>query len=595
MSDQKADQAKTSSWLLYRRLLGYSGQYWVYFAISILGFGAYGGTQAGLVHLMKYFVDGLGETSSQLMVMLPTAVIAIAFVRGLGFFCGNYYISRVALNVVNDLRKQMFDHMLVLPSAFHDQCNSGELVSMINYNANQVTNAATNAIKVLFREGFTVVALMGYLLYQNWKLTLIFLMITPILAGLIAYSSKLFRRLSEKMQVSMGRVTHITNEAIQGYRLVRSYGGEDYEKRRFHDASDTNTRQGIKFSRVAAIQTPVFQFILSIAIAVLMYLVLLLASDATAGDLVAYVTAAGLLAKPVRQLTEINSNIQKGIAAAASIFELLDQPRESSRGQEVVERVSGRIEIKDLTFAYEPDKPVLKNINLTIEPGETVALVGHSGSGKTTLASLLLRFYDYQQGAIVLDGHELKDLDVECLRRQVALVNQQVVLFNDTIAKNIAYGQLSSVDEAEIIRAAQDAYAMEFIDTLSDGIHTLVGEDGTRLSGGQRQRISIARALLKNAPILILDEATSALDTESEKKIQSALERVMRDRTTLVIAHRLSTIENADRIVVMEDGHIVEQGTHRQLLELGGTYAKLCAIQFADQPGAMTPSMETSN
>ncbi len=581
MSETTSPEA-TNGWSIYRRLLGYSVRYWHYFAISLLGFAAYAGTQSALAHMMKYFVDGLESKDADLAIFIPVAVIAISVVRGVGFFCGNYFMSKVSLSVVNDLRKQMFDHMLVLPSAFHDKCNSGELVSMITYNVNQVTNAATNAIKVLFREGLTVVALLGYLLYQNWKLTLIFILVTPVLAGLIVYTSKLFRRMSEKMQSSMGQVTHVSNEAIQGYRLVRSYGGEDYEKERFHSASNSNTRQGIKFSRIAAIQTPVFTFLLSLAIAALMYIVLLMAADTSAGELVAYVVAAGLLAKPVRQLSEINSTIQRGIAAADSIFGLLDEQQEHNSGSQVVERVSGRIELRNINFNYEEDKPVLDNINLTIEPGETVALVGRSGSGKTTLASLLLRFYELGSGDILLDDIALRDLDIDCLRKQIALVNQQVVLFNDTVAANIAYGQLADVDISAVEKAATDAHAMEFIKTLPEGLQTIVGEDGTRLSGGQRQRLSIARALLKDAPILILDEATSALDTESERTIQEAFDKVMEGRTTIVIAHRLSTIEKADRIVVMDAGRIVEQGTHSELLDKAGHYAKLHSLQFQD-------------
>ncbi|HEB26633.1 MAG TPA: lipid A export permease/ATP-binding protein MsbA [Porticoccus sp.] len=583
MSKQATTSATdTDGWSTYSRLLTYSVRYWHYFVISMLGFAAYAGTQSALAHMMKYFVDGLESKDPGLATFIPLAVIAISIVRGLGFFFGNYFMSKISLSLVNDLRKQMFDHMMNLPSAYHDACNSGELVSMITYNVNQVTNAATNAVKVIFREGFTVIALLGYLLYQNWQLTLVFLLVTPVLAGLIVYTSKIFRRMSEKMQASMGQVTHISNEAIQGYRLVRSYGGEAYEQQRFHGASNSNTDQGIKFSRVAAIQTPVFQFLLSLAIAALMFLVLYMATETSAGELVAYVVAAGLLAKPVRQLSEVNSTIQRGIAAAESIFTLLDEEQERNSGSVVVDRVSGRIELREINFEYEAGKSVLHDINLIIEPGETVALVGRSGSGKSTLASLLLRFYEIDSGKILLDEVELRDLDIACLRRQIALVNQQVVLFNDTVARNIAYGQLADVDDEAIIKAATDAHAMEFIEGLPEGLQTIIGEDGTRLSGGQRQRLSIARALLKDAPILILDEATSALDTESERNIQDALDKVMQGRTTIVIAHRLSTIENADRIVVMDKGRIVEQGSHAELLAKTGHYDKLHSLQFQD-------------
>ncbi|MEH6557735.1 MAG: lipid A export permease/ATP-binding protein MsbA [Oceanicoccus sp.] len=574
--------APLNGWQIYRRLMIFSARYWGFFLISIVGFAIYAITQAALAHVIKYFVDGLQSKDTALITIVPAAVVVISLARGFGFFCGNYFMARVSLNLVNDLRKQMFDHMLSLPSIYHDQRNSGELVSMITYNVNQVTNAATNAVKVLFREGLTVIALMAYLLYQNWLLTLVFLLVTPILAGLILYTSKLFRRMSEKMQASMGQVTHISNEAIQGYRIVRSYGGEQYEQGRFHGASDKNTRQGLKFSFISSVQTPVFTFLLSLAIAALMFLVLYMASDATAGDMVAYIIAAGTLAKPVRQLSEVNSTIQRGIAAAESIFSLLDEPAEVDTGSAVVDRVSGRIDLRDVCFEYETGKPVLHNINLIIEPGETIALVGRSGSGKSTLANLLLRFYEVSSGEILFDDIELRDIDINCLRRQIALVNQQVVLFNDTVANNIAYGQLAQVDESAIIQAAERANAMEFIEKLPEGLQSIVGEDGTRLSGGQRQRLSIARALLKDAPILVLDEATSALDTESERYIQEALDAVMVGRTTLVIAHRLSTIEKADRIIVMDHGQIVEQGNHARLIQMGGHYARLHALQFED-------------
>jgi subfamily B ATP-binding cassette protein MsbA len=577
----------SKGWTVYKRLLvGYSAQYWWFFLISLIGYIFYALTQTGLAHLMKYFVDGLESGDQAMIYFVPIAAIVLTLVRGAGYFFGTYFLSKVSLNVINDLRKELFDHLLLLPSHIHDASNSGELISMITYNVNQVSTAATQAVKVLFREGLMVITLMAYLLYQNWQLTVLFVLISPVLGGLVSLASKHFRRLSEKMQASMGQVTHVTNEAIQGYRIVRSYGGESYEHRRFHDASDTNTKQGMKYSFVDAIQTPVLQFIIAAALAGIMFLVLYMArsSQATTGELVAYVTAAGLIAKPVRTLSEVNAIIQRGIAAAQSIFDMLDKPLEENKGSLKVERVKGRIELRNVNFGYETGKTILNDINLTIEPGETVALVGRSGSGKSTLTSLLLRFYDVGSGQILLDDVELRGFELGCLRRQIALVNQNVVLFNDTVARNIAYGQLAdAVDEQAIIKAAKDAHAMEFIETLPEGMQTIVGEDGTRLSGGQRQRLSIARALLKDAPILILDEATSSLDSESERTIQGALEAVMEGRTTLVIAHRLSTIEKADRIVVMDKGSIVEQGSHTELIAKAGHYARLYEMQFSDE------------
>lgn len=585
MSKPDRPPAAADSWSVYWRLLSYTGKYWFFFLISLLGFAAYAATQVALAHMMKYFVDGLEGKDAALIYLVPVAVVVISLVRGAGFFAGNYYLARVSLGVVNDLRKQMFDHMLVLPSAFHDRKNSGELVSMITYNVNQVSAAASQAIKILFREGFTVVGFLVYLLWQNWQLTMAFVLVAPVLGALVAYASKLFRRLSEKMQSTMGQVTHVSNEAIQGYRLVRSYGGEHYEQRRFHQASDENTRQGLKFSKVQAIQTPVLQSIVALALAAIMFFVLYLASTtaATAGDLVAYVVAAGMIAKPIRNLSEVNATIQRGLAAAESIFMLLDEAVEVQSGSREIERASGRIEFCNVSFGYQPDERVLHDINLVIEPGETVAIVGRSGSGKSTLASLLLRFYECSSGTIQLDGSDIGELKIDCLRRQIALVNQQVTLFNDTIANNIAYGQLASVDASALEDAAEKAQALDFIRQQPGGFDAIVGEDGTRLSGGQRQRIAIARALLKDAPVLVLDEATSALDTESERNIQGALEAVMAGRTTIVIAHRLSTIEKADRIVVMDQGVIVEQGSHSELMAKAGQYAKLYAMQFAEE------------
>jgi len=585
MSKPDRPPAAADSWSVYWRLLSYTGKYWFFFLISLLGFAAYAATQVALAHMMKYFVDGLEGKDAALIYLVPVAVVVISLVRGAGFFAGNYYLARVSLGVVNDLRKQMFDHMLVLPSAFHDRKNSGELVSMITYNVNQVSAAASQAIKILFREGFTVVGFLVYLLWQNWQLTMAFVLVAPVLGALVAYASKLFRRLSEKMQSTMGQVTHVSNEAIQGYRLVRSYGGEHYEQRRFHQASDENTRQGLKFSKVQAIQTPVLQSIVALALAAIMFFVLYLASTtaATAGDLVAYVVAAGMIAKPIRNLSEVNATIQRGLAAAESIFMLLDEAVEVQSGSREIERASGRIEFCNVSFGYQPDERVLHDINLVIEPGETVAIVGRSGSGKSTLASLLLRFYECSSGTIQLDGSDIGELKIDCLRRQIALVNQQVTLFNDTIANNIAYGQLASVDASALEDAAEKAQALDFIRQQPGGFDAIVGEDGTRLSGGQRQRIAIARALLKDAPVLVLDEATSALDTESERNIQGALEAVMAGRTTIVIAHRLSTVEKADRIVVMDQGVIVEQGSHSELMAKAGQYAKLYAMQFAEE------------
>jgi subfamily B ATP-binding cassette protein MsbA len=408
--------------------------------------------------------------------------------------------------------------------------------------------------------------------------------ILPIIGIMVSSASRKFRKQSKKIQTSMGDLTHIASETIQGYRVVRSFGGEDYEARRFRAASEDNNAKQLRMVKTGATFTPALQLVTFSAMAVVLFLVLLLRGDASAGDLVAYITAAGMLPKPIRQLSEVSGTIQKGLAGAESIFAQLDEAPEPDRGTVERERVSGRLEVKDLTFIYPgSEQRVLDNVSFSVEPGQMVALVGRSGSGKSTLANLIPRFYHHEQGQILIDGVDVEDYTLRNLRRHIALVTQQVVLFNDTIAANIAYGDLSEAPRADIEKAAAAAYASEFIARLPAGLETLVGENGVLLSGGQRQRLAIARALLKDAPILILDEATSALDTESERHIQSALDHVMAGRTTLVIAHRLSTIEKADVILVMDQGRIVERGSHSELLASNGHYARLHAMQFQDE------------
>ena len=573
------------------------------FLISILGFLIFASTQPMLGYMLKYFVDGLSNPEASLFANVPWAVahapwlaelkllqavplliVLIAVWQGLGSFLGNYFLAKVSLGLVQDLRIALFNNLMTLPNRYFDTHNSGHLISRITYNVTMVTGAATDAIKVVVREGMTVIFLFASLLWMNWKLTMVMLAILPVIALMVGSASKKFRKQSKKIQVAMGDVTHVASEAIQGYRVVRSFGGEPYEQARFLASSKDNTAKQLRMVRTGAVYTPSLQLVIYSAMAVLMFLVLLLRGDASAGDLVAYITLAGLLPKPIRQLSEVSSTIQKGVAGAESIFEQLDEAPEVDHGTVDKDRVSGRLEVQNLTFAYPgTDKPVLKDINFTVEPGQMVALVGRSGSGKSTLASLIPRFYHHTEGKILLDGVDVEEFTLRSLRRQIALVSQQVNLFNDTVANNIAYGDLAGAPQAEIERAGKAAYAHEFIGRMPNGYQTLVGENGVLLSGGQRQRLAIARALLKDAPLLILDEATSALDTESERHIQKALETVMQGRTTLVIAHRLSTIEKADQIIVMEDGCIVEQGPHAELLAKGGAYARLHATQLEEE------------
>lgn len=599
----KADT--TSGLSIYLRLLRYVLPYWGLFAISLLGFLLFASTQPMLGYILKFFVDGLNNPDAsffaqvphlnelewlaelKLLQAVPLLIVLIALLQGIGSFLGNYFLARVSLGLVHDLRVALFNNMLTLPNRYFDSHNSGHLISRITYNVTMVTGAATDAIKVVVREGMTVIFLFGTLLWMNWKLTLVMVAILPVIGVMVSSASKKFRKQSKKIQVAMGDVTHVASETIQGYRVVRSFGGEAYEQTRFLASSTDNTAKQLRMVKTNAVYTPSLQLVIYSAMALLMFLVLLLRGDASAGDLVAYITLAGLLPKPIRQLSEVSSTIQKGVAGAESIFEQLDEAAEVDVGTVERDKVSGHLEVRGLGFVYPgTDKQVLHDISFTVEPGQMVALVGRSGSGKSTLANLIPRFYQHDQGQILLDGVEVADYRLRNLRRHIALVTQQVTLFNDTVANNIAYGDLAGAPLEDIQRAARDAYAEEFIQQMPQGYQTQVGENGVLLSGGQRQRLAIARALLKNAPVLILDEATSALDTESERHIQGALDHAMTGRTTLVIAHRLSTIEKADLILVMEQGRIVERGTHAELLVANGAYAGLHAKQFKDEDDA---------
>ncbi|MFP4137764.1 MAG: lipid A export permease/ATP-binding protein MsbA [Halomonas sp.] len=569
---------------LYRRLLGYVRPHWRSFALAVLGYVIYAASSTALAELMKRLIDGIQEPDAAFRLFLPLFVVGMFAARGLGTFLGTYFMSNVARNVVHALRCDVFNHMLHLPGRFFDRHSSGHLISRVTYHVEQVTGAATKALTILLREGLFVIGLVIYLLWTNWMLTLLFLTVTPLIGGVVSYASKRFRRISGRIQASMGEVTHVASEALSGYRVVRTHGAEAFEKARFADASEYNRQQSMKEALTKAVSTPVIQLLVALALAVLVWLAMspALMADMTPGEFVAFITAASLMAKPVRQLTEINSEIQKGLAASSELFGLLEEPAEPDEGRRDPGRLAGRVRFEGVRFAYGEGQPeVLKGIDLAIREGEMVAIVGRSGSGKSTLVGLLPRFYRPTAGRVLVDEVPLEEYRLAPLRRQIALVTQQVTLFNASIADNIAYG-VDDPDPAAIEAAARAAHAQEFIERLPQGYATQVGDNGVMLSGGQRQRLAIARAIFKDAPLLILDEATSALDTESERHIQAALEEVCQGRTTLVIAHRLSTIERADRILVMEQGEIIEQGSHAELLARDGAYAALHRLQFQE-------------
>jgi subfamily B ATP-binding cassette protein MsbA len=578
---------RQSGRLVYKRLLGYAVPYWRAFLISVVGMIAYAATEPALASLMKPLLDGsFVERDPEVVRALPLYMLGLFLLRGVASFVNTYFMKWVGRRVVTNLRGEMFGHLLRLPATYYDHHSAGVLISKFTYNVEQVASAATQAVTYIVREGLTVVFLLGYLIYLNARLAFILVLIGPLLAATVRYVTKRFRRVSKRIQDAVGQITHVSQEAINGNRVVKAFGGMKHEEQRFEDANEYTRRMQMKMIVTDAVSVPVVQLIAAGGIAVIVYLSTLeaLRTSITPGSFMAFVVAMGLMLTPIRRLTSINSHLQKGITAAQSIFELLDADAERDTGSRELNRAQGRIELRQVGHTYVEDKgPVLENIDLTIEPGQQVAFVGRSGSGKTTLVSLMARFYDASEGQILIDGVDIRELTLESLRKQIAIVGQEVTLFNDTIGKNIAYGELEKADPSSLARVARASHAQEFIDRMPQGMDTLIGDRGILLSGGQRQRLAIARAMLKDAPILILDEATSSLDSESERHIQSALEELMAHRTTLVIAHRLSTIENADLIVVMEDGRILERGTHRELMLLNGRYAELHRLQFREE------------
>jgi subfamily B ATP-binding cassette protein MsbA len=566
----------------YRRLLTYLRPHLGTFMVGVLGMVLFAATDAGWAAFVKFFLDGtFVERDPRMVWLVPTALIGLFILRGVGDFLQTYAPGSVGRRIVKTLRAQIFDRYLHLPVGYFDRNSAGVLLSKLTYNTEQVATATTDSITVFIRDTLTILGLIGYLLYMNWRLTLFALIVGPIIAFLIRRVNTMFRRYSRRIQNSMGDVTRVAKEAIEAPRVVRVFNAQEYETRLFEEVIEHNRRSHMKLLLTKGLSNPIVQAIAATGLAGVLYLATLDAIEGrmTVGEFTSFIAALMLITAPLRRLVNVAGPLQQGIAAAQSIFEVLDAQPEPAGGSRPLARARGEVEYREAHFRYPTAaEDVLRGVSFRVDPGQTIAIVGRSGSGKSTIVNLLPRFYDVTGGQVLLDGHDIRDYSLHDLRRQISVVSQDVVLFNDTIRSNIAFGHPAAPGEIEA--AAEAARVLEFAAELPAGLETVVGDRGALLSGGQRQRIAIARALLRNTPILILDEATSALDTELERQIQEQLESLMRSRTTLVIAHRLSTVEKADRILVMDGGQVIEQGTHAGLLERGGQYSVLYRLQF---------------
>lgn len=568
---------------VYLRLLSYLKQYWGIALIVVFGFLLNAATEVSVAKLLEHIINAIENKDQSFTNLFPFLVVLLMFFRGLGLFLGGYYTSVISRNLIFNIRQEVFAKLMRLPSQYYLDNTSGHITAKIMYNVEQLTAATTESLRTLLQQGLITIGLLGYLFYSNWRLTFCILIFTPLIGLLIRKAATRMRKLSSQVQDTMGDVNHVVQETVNGHLVVKGFGGQEYEQARFRESSLENLKRGLKMVAVQQLNSPVVQFIMSLALSIVIWIALRpeIMQDTSAGQFVAYITAAGMLSKPIKALTDINEKLQRGMAAAHSVFELLDLTEEQNSGT-LKPVLKGNIELKNVDLVYPDGLHAIQDFNLKVRAGETVALVGRSGAGKSSLVNLLVRFQESSSGSILFDDIDIREIEATALRSQISMVNQQVVLFNRTVRENIAYGQLEGSTDEQVIAAAKAAYAHDFIMSLPQGYDTPLGAQGLNLSGGQRQRIAIARAILKNAPILILDEATSALDNESEYFIQRAFDAAMQDRTTIVIAHRLSTIENADRIVVMDQGKIVEQGTHAELLAMHGAYYQLHQRNFEE-------------